>query len=226
MKKRKEYNVASLNRYTLIVAGGSGTRMQSDIPKQFLLLNNKPVLMHTLEKFAGTKIVLVLPSAQVGVWKKLCSEYAFDQPHEIVSGGEKRFHSVLNGLKQISEDGVVAIHDGVRPCVTRDIIDQAFREAEMHDNAVVAVKLKDSVRVMEQNLSRAVNRDLYYLIQTPQTFVISSVKEAYAKAEHDDYTDDASVYEAAGGTVHLIQGDYRNIKITTPEDMLIASVLV
>lgn len=215
-----------MNRYALIVAGGSGTRMQSDIPKQFLLLNNKPVLMHTLEKFVGTKIILVLPFAQIAAWKELCSAYAFDQPHEIVSGGEKRFHSVLNGLKQIGEEGVVAIHDGVRPCVTRGIIDHAFGEAAIHDNAVVAVKLKDSVRVMEQNRSHAVNRDLYYLIQTPQTFVISSIKEAYAKAKHDDYTDDASVYEAAGGAVHLIQGDYRNIKITTPEDMLIASVLV
>jgi len=217
-----------MHKYALIVAGGNGTRMGTELPKQFLLLHGKPVLMHTLEVFhkAGASLILALPMHQFDYWKQLCATHHFDLPHQLVAGGETRFHSVRNGLTLVPDDGVVAIHDGVRPCISPEIIERTFIGATQKGNAIAAVKLKDSIRVADGEDNHSVNRDYYWLIQTPQTFVSGLIKLAYDQAGHDQFTDDASVLEASGSAIHLTEGDYRNIKITTPEDMLVAEVFL
>lgn len=216
----------ALKKYALIVAGGSGTRMETEIPKQFLLLKGKPILMHTIEVFSiigGIEIILVLPSSQFEYWESLCVQYSFQIKHKLVAGGETRFHSVRNGL-QIIDAGIVAIHDGVRPIISKQIIEQSFTIASEKGNAIAAVKLKDTIREVKLlGGSRNVNRNNYYLIQTPQTFQLSLIKEAYNNATHYNFTDDAGVLEEVGGNeINLIEGDYKNIKITTPEDLQIA----
>jgi 2-C-methyl-D-erythritol 4-phosphate cytidylyltransferase len=215
-------------RYALIVAGGNGTRMGTELPKQFLLLQGKPVIMHTIEAFyfAGASLVLVLPKHQFGYWKTLCDAHHFNLPHQLAAGGETRFHSVKNGLELISDDGVIAIHDGVRPCISREVIEETYEVAQQKGNAIAAVKLKDSIRVSDGEDNHSVNREYYWLIQTPQTFQTALIKAAYQSASHAQFTDDAGVLEAAGSAIHLTQGDYRNIKITTPEDMQVAEVFL
>jgi 2-C-methyl-D-erythritol 4-phosphate cytidylyltransferase len=218
-----------MNQYALIVAGGSGLRMGTEIPKQFLLLNGEPVLMHTLRKFKTCKhIVLVLPAAQIGYWNELCAKYNFTLPHAIVQGGNERFYSVLNGLNALpDEDGLVAIHDGVRPCVSIDAINEAFASAEKLGNAIVAVLSKDSLRMVDDGKSVAVDRSKYYLIQTPQVFNLSLLKKAYSSAAYQTiFTDDASVFEHAGHQINLVKGEYTNIKITTPEDLPLAELFL
>jgi 2-C-methyl-D-erythritol 4-phosphate cytidylyltransferase len=214
--------------YALIVAGGNGSRMGTELPKQFLLLHGKPVLMYTLEAFyqAGASLVLVLPEHQFGYWRDLCASHQFTIPHELVAGGGTRFHSVKNGLAKVPDNGVVAIHDGVRPCISEAVIQRAYVMAEEKGNAVAAVKLKDSIRVTDGEDNHSVNREYYWLIQTPQAFRTDLIKAAYAQAAHAQFTDDAGVLEAAGSAIHLTEGDYRNIKITTPEDMLVAGVFM
>jgi 2-C-methyl-D-erythritol 4-phosphate cytidylyltransferase len=217
-----------MKKYALIVAGGNGTRMGTGLAKQFLLLHGKPVIMHTMEVFhnTGAAIVLVLPVHQFDYWKTLCTTHHFELSHQLVAGGETRFHSVKNGLGVIPEDGLVAIHDGVRPCITPEVIERTFHGAAQKGNAIAAVKLKDSIRVTDGEDNHSVNREYYWLIQTPQTFQSKLIKSAYANASHGQFTDDASVLEAAGSAIHLTEGDYRNIKITTPEDMLVAEVFL
>jgi 2-C-methyl-D-erythritol 4-phosphate cytidylyltransferase len=217
-----------MKKYALIVAGGNGTRMGTELPKQFLLLHGRPVIMHTMEVFhkAGASIVLVLPLHQSEYWRTLCVTHHFEVPYELVAGGETRYHSVKNGLGVIPEEGLVAIHDGVRPCVTTEVIERTFEGAAQKGNAIAAVKLKDSIRVTDGEDNHSVNRDYYWLIQTPQTFQSKLIKAAYANASHAQFTDDASVLEAAGSAIHLTEGDYRNIKITTPEDMLVAEIFL
>ncbi|OEK01991.1 2-C-methyl-D-erythritol 4-phosphate cytidylyltransferase [Roseivirga sp. 4D4] len=214
-----------MQKNAIIVAGGSGTRMQSELPKQFLLLNGKPILMHTLEafNFDDIEIRLVLPGEQIEYWETLCEEHTFAVPHHIVQGGETRFHSVKNGLDSIKGNaGLVAIHDGVRPLISRDIISASFDQALTHGNAITSVPLKDSLREISSNSNRSVDRSVYRLIQTPQTFQLGLIKEAFETPYQSAFTDDASVFENNGGSIHLIDGDYRNIKITTPEDLLVA----
>ncbi|MBP6303821.1 MAG: 2-C-methyl-D-erythritol 4-phosphate cytidylyltransferase [Bacteroidia bacterium] len=220
-----------MNRYAIIVAGGKGQRMGTEVPKQFLTVAGKPVLMHTLERFyqADTTIqlILVLPEMHSVTWENLCEEFNFHVPHSVVNGGEQRYHSVLNGLSAIEEtDALVAIHDGVRPLVTDTIINGAYAQAEQLGSAIVAVKPKDSLRVLHENGSKAVERNNYVLVQTPQVFRLQAIREAYAANYSPSFTDDASVFEVSGERVYLFDGDYRNIKITTPEDLLLAEVLL
>jgi 2-C-methyl-D-erythritol 4-phosphate cytidylyltransferase len=217
-----------MDKYAVVVAGGNGLRMESDIPKQFLLLKGKPVLMHTLQKFSNCKqIVLVLPDKQISYWGELCKQYNFLLPHTIVKGGRERFFSVLNGLIALPDDGLVAIHDGVRPCLSEQIIVNSFNEAEKYGNAVVALPSKDSIRMVEAGKSIAVDRSKYYLIQTPQTFNLALLKKVYVQTVYQaKYTDDASVFESAGNNIHLIKGEYTNIKITTPEDLPLAELFL
>jgi len=219
-----------MKKYALIVAGGNGTRMESDIPKQFIVLCGKPILMHTIEAFSkinAIEILLVLPQSHISVWEKLIVEYCFSIKHEIIIGGETRFHSVRNGLDNINE-GIVAIHDGVRPIVSQVLIEKSFAEAEKNGNAIAAVKLKDSIR--EKSLlgkTKNVNRNNYNLIQTPQTFKTALIKDAYLNAAHYNFTDDAGVFEEVlNKEINLIEGEYKNIKITTPEDLLVAEVFL
>ena len=220
-----------MQKYVVIVAGGSGTRMKREIPKQFIPVAGKPILMHTLEAFfnsvAGIQIILVLPESQVLGWKSLCAQYEFDVPHQITHGGDTRFQSVKNGLAQIPESiGLVAIHDGVRPLIDADTIIESYSVAEAKGNAIAAVALKDSIRWAQGTDNKVLNRKEYQLIQTPQTFQVHLIKGAFQRPYDPAFTDDATVLEATGETINLIEGNYRNIKITTPEDLIVAEALL
>jgi len=216
--------------YAIIVAGGSGKRMQTAVAKQFLLLNNKPVMMHTLQAFylseLQPELIVVLGKDDHDYWKDLCLKYNFDIPHTLVEGGEERFHSVRNGLMTIKEDGIVAIHDAVRPVISSSLITQSFREALEIGNAIPCVKPSDSVRELEINGSKIVDRDKLVLIQTPQTFDLGQLRIAYQQSFSIQFTDDASVVEAAGFPINLIEGNRNNIKVTYPEDLELASFLL
>lgn len=215
-------------KYALIVAGGKGLRMGSEVPKQFLNVKGRPVLMHTLSVFyaCDCELILVLPQEQVSFWNELCGQYNFEVPHRVAHGGSQRFDSVKNGLALIAGDGLVAIHDGVRPCVSQAIISASFQTAAEYSNAVTAVKVKDSIRMTQGDSTVAVNRDLYYQVQTPQTFDVDAIKAAYLQPFSNSFTDDASVFESAGNEIHLTAGDYRNIKVTTPEDLDLAALFL
>mgnify|MGYP003574857581 FL=1 len=217
--------------YAIIVAGGSGKRMQTAIAKQFLLLNNKPVMMHTLQAFylseVQPEIILVLNKADHEYWKDLCFKYNFDIPHTLVEGGKERFHSVRNGLMTIKEDGVVAIHDAVRPVVSSSLITKTFKDTLEAGNAIPCIKPSDSVRKLhDDSTSKIINRDKLVLIQTPQTFDLGQLRIAYQQPFSNKFTDDASVVEAAGFPINLIEGSRNNIKVTYPEDLELASFLL
>lgn len=216
--------------YALIVAGGKGTRIKSKIPKQFLELNGLPVLMHTILAFyrysEKITIILVLPEDDFSTWELLCNKYNFHKPLILQRGGDSRFQSVKYGLDKIESDGLVAIHDGVRPMVNEDIIGASFRLAAVHQSAVAAVRLKESIRITDQDHTKAVDRSRFRLIQTPQTFQVLLIKEAYKQKEDPSLTDDASVAERAGIPISLFEGSYENIKITTNEDLVIAEALL
>lgn len=217
-----------MKRYALVVAGGTGTRMGTPVAKQFLHLAGRPVLMHTLIRFATCdEVILVLPATQIEYWEELCRAHHFEQPHTIIAGGSERFYSVLNGLAALPDTGLVAIHDGVRPCVTPEVINVAYETAAKFGNAIAAVKSKDSIRKVEADgYSVAVNRSEYFLVQTPQTFSLELLKKAYCQPYKSTFTDDASVVESAGHQIYLIEGDYKNIKITTPEDLPLAELFL
>jgi 2-C-methyl-D-erythritol 4-phosphate cytidylyltransferase len=205
--------------------------MNSVVPKQFLLLNGIPVLMHTIDAFYNSdtkpEIIVVLHTGSHQYWSKLCIEHNFTVPHQLVDGGETRFHSVKNGLSIIDDNNaIVAIHDAVRPLVTKEIIDRSFDYAERYGNAIVAIKSRDSVRQIRDNRSQSLNRDDIYLIQTPQTFKAEQLKQAYLQPYQEKFTDDASVVEQTGVNINLVDGSYQNIKITYPEDIAIAEFLL
>jgi 2-C-methyl-D-erythritol 4-phosphate cytidylyltransferase len=216
--------------YAIIVAGGKGTRINSAIPKQFLELEGLPILMHTLKAFykysSAIHIILVLPEADFALWTALCQKFSFNVPYTLAAGGETRFQSVRSGLQKIQGDGVVAIHDGVRPLVTEAMIGESFRLAENYQSAVAAVVLKESIRVMDKEKTIAVDRSKFRLIQTPQTFQVGMIRKAYEIEEDPTLTDDASVAERNDHVITLFEGSYENIKITTPEDLIIARALI
>ncbi len=216
--------------YALIVAGGKGTRIKSKVPKQFLELNGKPVLLHTLEAFyrysEKINIILVLPEDDFETWKLICEKYQFTKNIILQKGGESRFQSVKKGLAKIEGEGLVAIHDGVRPLVSEDIIGASFRLAAVHQSAVAAVRLKESIRMTDQDNTKAVDRSRFRLIQTPQTFQVQLIKKAYELKEDPTLTDDASVAEKAGHVISLFEGSYENIKITTEDDLIVAEALL
>lgn len=218
-----------MQEYAIIVAGGSGSRMKSDIPKQFLSVNRLPVLMHTLLAFrnysSSLHIILVLPENQFSFWDELCTQHHFSVSYQLVAGGETRFNSVKNGLDTIqSDEGLVAVHDGVRPVITKEIISNSFGKAAEFGAAVVSVPLKDSIRRADKNGNIALDRSLFRLIQTPQTFRLDWMRKAFDHAYQPVFTDCASVLEFEGYPIHLIEGSYENIKITTPEDLKWAEV--
>jgi 2-C-methyl-D-erythritol 4-phosphate cytidylyltransferase len=222
--------------YALIVAGGKGIRFGNAVPKQFLELNGKPVLLHTLEAFCryskNIDIVLVLPEEEIPRWEEAARKYHFQKRLTVQSGGPTRFHSVKRGLEKIQGEGLVAIHDGVRPLVSTDIIATSFKLAAAHGCAVAAVHARESIRMVDRpndsfpfSKTKAVDRAIYKNIQTPQTFDISVIKKAYLLHGDPSATDDAVVAERAGHSIFLFEGSYLNIKITTPEDLLIAAAL-
>jgi 2-C-methyl-D-erythritol 4-phosphate cytidylyltransferase len=220
-------------KIALIVAAGKGLRMAHEVPKQFMELGGKPMLMLTIEKFRRIcdEITVVLPKEQMLYWKKLCEINHFSIPHHVIEGGETRSQSVANGLASIPTGCLVAIHDGVRPLIDEQIITRSFEEAASSGNAIVSVKLKDTIREVTDGKSKAQQRENYVLVQTPQTFKSDTIKEAYTQLMKEapdlsQFTDDASVAEYYGVEINLIDGSYRNIKITTPEDLRIAEVLM
>jgi len=218
-----------MKNYAIIVAGGKGSRMNSAVPKQFLILEGKPVMMHTITAFhkseAQPEIIVVLNIHLHHAWEALCREYNFQVPHSVVKGGEERFHSVKNGLKLIKGKAIVAIHDAVRPLVTTALIDQSFRTAAEKGNAVTGVTPTDSVRQINAlGGTKALQRAELMLIQTPQTFTMDILKKSYQEAFRNDFTDDASVVEFAGHEIHVIAGERENIKITQGADLELAAL--
>lgn len=223
--------------YALIVAGGKGTRFGNSSPKQFIELNGTPILVHTLQAFyrysENINIVVVLPEEDIALWKEIAIRCGLQKPMVLQAGGPSRFHSVKEGLEHIPDDGWVAIHDGVRPLITPNVISASFRLAREHGCAVAAVHLKESIRASSDpdvtafplTHTKAVDRARYKIIQTPQTFSASIIKSAYARHTDASATDDATVAEQAGHPIFLFEGSYENIKITTPDDLVIASAL-
>ena len=204
--------------------------MGGDIPKQFLPVCGKPVLMRTIEAFYTydnqIHVILVLPVSQQEYWRELCQTYNFNLPHEIADGGDTRFHSVSNGLALVDGEGLVGIHDGVRPFVSQEVIERCFAEAEQKKAVIPVIGVVETVRCLEGEDSVTVPRDKYKLVQTPQVFDVALLKQAYHQDYTDMFTDDASVVEALGEKVYLVEGNRENIKLTTPFDLKLAEMLV
>lgn len=217
--------------FAVIVAGGSGTRMQTELPKQFLLLNGKPVIMHTISAFLASpqkpEILVVLNEQHVGLWEILCEQYSFNIKHRLVNGGNTRFDSVKAALDLIEEESVIAIHDAVRPLIDPEIIMASYQLALEKGNAVVAVPSKDSVRLQTQNgVSKSLKRNDVFMVQTPQTFQSKIIKAAYQQPYDEHFTDDASVAEHSGEQINLLHGDQDNFKITFPTDLRVAEMIL
>ena len=222
-----------MDRYAILVAGGKGLRMGSDIPKQFLPLRGRPVLMHTIDVFRRTypdiHIILVLPREQQDYWRQLCGQHDYDVEVCVADGGETRFHSVHNGLSLIPDDarGVVGVHDGVRPFVSPETIRRCFEAAEEFGAVVPVVPVVETVRqLLADGSSMTVDRNAYRLVQTPQTFDIQLLKKAYGQPFDPFFTDDASVVEAMGHPIKLVEGNNENIKLTNPADLKLAEGMV
>ena len=219
-----------MKKFVIIVAGGSGLRMGTELPKQFLELSGKPVLMHTIQRFVDfdpkCELILVLPIAQQESWAQLCLTHSFSLPHQIASGGETRFHSVLNGLKLIKGEGIVFIHDGVRPLVSQQSLGRCFETAQKFGNAIPVLPITESLRKLDGNQNTSVDRSLYFSVQTPQTFHSDQILQSYLQPYEPGFTDDATVVERAGYKIHLVEGNPENIKITTPTDLIIAEALM
>ncbi len=219
-----------MKKFAIIVAGGSGSRMGTELPKQFLELCEKPVLMHTIGVFFDfdpeCELILVLPAAQQELWDDLCLKHSFSLPHQIVSGGETRFHSVLNGLKLIQEEGIVFIHDGVRPLVSHQTIERCNHMAQKNGNAIPVLRINESLRKQKGLQSVSVDRTLYLSVQTPQTFRSDQILKAYEQDFDTAFTDDASVAEKAGFPIFMVEGNRENIKITTPTDLIVAEAFL
>ena len=218
--------------YVIIVAGGKGLRMGCDIPKQFLPIGGKPVLMRTLERFRAydeaLQIILVLPEAQQDYWRGLCEQYHFEVEYQLANGGQTRFHSVQNGLALVPDDaeGVVGVHDGVRPFPSIEVIRNCYETASEKKAVIPVIPVVETVRHLEGEQSVTVPRGDYRLVQTPQTFDIQLLKAANRQPYNDGFTDDASVVECYGHEITLVEGNRENIKITTPYDLKIAEVLL
>ncbi|MBN3520390.1 2-C-methyl-D-erythritol 4-phosphate cytidylyltransferase [Algoriphagus lutimaris] len=221
-----------MNKAAVIVAGGKGTRMGAPISKQYLPIGGEPVLMRTLRVFhevdSSIKLILVIPGADFSYWEALCDQYQFQIPHELVAGGNSRFQSVRNGLDTLTwKEGLVAIHDGVRPFVKKEVIEHSFHEARQSGSGIAVIALKDSIRKLgDDGKSCYQERQDFRLVQTPQTFLLSKIKKAFQVKEIPQFTDDATVYEHQGWQVSLIAGNLENIKITTPEDLAYGEFLL
>ena len=215
-----------MKTFAIIVAGGKGLRMGGDVPKQFLPIGGKPVLMCTIEAFRealdNVQIVLVLPAEQHDYWQKLCKDHNFCSPELVATGGETRFHSVKNGLALLPEDdeAVVGVHDGVRPFVSSDTIQRCFSAASEGKAVVPVVPVVETLRqILPDGNSITRPRNEYRLVQTPQTFPLTLLKQAYEQPYSETFTDDASVVEAMGKEITMVEGNRENIKLTTPADL-------
>ncbi len=222
--------------FVIIVAAGTGSRLGGNLPKQFLQLEEKPILMHTLEKFAASQsnpeIILVLSEQMFGLWNDLCKEFDFNIPHQVTQGGNSRFQSVKNGIEfikgspKLSQESKIAVHDGARPMVSSKLIDELYSTCSIDKPAVIpAVQSTNSVRMGNQDQNHAVDRQTVWLVQTPQLFMSNLLIEAYEQPEENYFTDDASVVEKLSNNLYLLPGDQQNLKITFEEDIAIAQQL-
>ena len=216
--------------YAIIVAGGTGKRMKSSVPKQFIELNGLPILMHTLERFytakASIELIVVLPKSHHHTWGILCNKHNFNISHTVCEGGNSRFQSVKKGLALCAEDSIIAVHDGVRPIISPDFILSIYKETELKKAVIPVCPLVESIRKVKGDSSEALDRSNYYTVQTPQCFTSTLLHKAYLQEEASFFTDDASVVESFGEKVHLFDGEVGNIKITSPKDLLLAEVLL
>ncbi len=219
-----------MRKAIVIVAGGSGTRMNADIPKQFIEIEGCPILMHTIRKFyfydKKIKIVVVLPENQIPLWEVLKQKYQFNIPHVVVCGGETRFHSVRNGLSVVEHDFLIAVHDGVRPFVSEETIKRCFEIAQEKGNAIPALPVKESIRWVEGEINKPIDRKNIWGIQTPQIFHGELIKKAFEQKYKPGFTDDASVLESAGYKINIVEGNPENIKITEKIDLIFATALL
>ena len=212
------------------MAGGVGTRMNAGIPKQFLLLAGKPLLLYSIQAFTnacpGITIILALPPDQFSAWDTLCKQNAFTVPHKLSAGGVTRFHSVQQALSELPGEGLVAIHDGVRPLVSETLIRSAFMTAESLGNCIPVLPVNESLRRIMEDCSVPVDRSSFRAVQTPQVFFLATIKKAYEQSYQEMFTDDATVAESIGETIHMIPGDPVNLKITHPYDLAVAEYLI
>ncbi len=219
-----------MNKFVLIAAGGSGSRMHSSLPKQFIEIDGKPILIHVFQAFLiyapDIRFVLALPESHYESWNNLCKKHHFENHHQVVASGPTRFHTVKNGLRFIPDDSLVAIHDGARPLVSLHTISQVFHFAEKFGSAIPVIKPSESVRMADGPISKPLDRDKLRMVQTPQCFHASLIKKAYNKSYHESFTDDSTVLEADGGRLFLIEGNTDNIKVTNPSDLIVAEALL
>jgi 2-C-methyl-D-erythritol 4-phosphate cytidylyltransferase len=215
-----------MKKYVIIVAGGKGLRMESELPKQFIIISGKPIILHSVLLFqrfdSAVKTIVVIHADYLDYWKRLLAEYKIDFNHILVTGGSERFHSVKNALEHVHEESIIAVHDAVRPLVSLDTIRRCFALADEKGTAVPCIGIPDSVRSLEPDGSKIVSRENLRIIQTPQVFHSQILKKAYQSGYQEKFTDDASVVEHAGYTIHLVEGNVENIKITTREDLKMA----
>jgi 2-C-methyl-D-erythritol 4-phosphate cytidylyltransferase len=204
--------------------------MNSDVPKQFLLLAGQPLLMHSIRIFnlfePEMPLFVTLPENQFDYWKQLCKDHSFRIPHQLVKGGETRFGSVKNALEQVEGDGLIAIHDGVRPLVSLEVIQRTFAEADKYGNAIPVIRMQESIREITPWANKEVNRGNLRIVQTPQVFRKALIKEAYDFVSSENFTDDATVVEKLGVGIHLVEGNPENLKITTPADLRCAEAIL
>lgn len=220
-----------MKRALVLVAGGSGSRMGGALPKQYLVLEDKPIIVHTLEKFLtfdpDMEVVVVMADTHRPLWKSMVSPHIHGPGIQLASGGTSRFHSVKQGLELIGKESIVGIHDAVRPLVSLDTLERTYAMAEKAGGAIPVTEMDESVRVVRtEGTSEVVDRSRLKRVQTPQVFRSELIKEAYRMASHAEFTDDASVYEAYVGNISLVEGNSQNIKITTPTDLKLASLLI
>lgn len=219
-----------MKKHSIIVAGGTGSRMKDEVPKQFMLINGKPVILYSIEAFyaydTSVQIILVIHPDYLNYWNQMCEKIKISVPFKIVTGGKTRFDSVKNGLKLIEEDGLIAIHDAARPVITNEFIRNLFSEAEKYGSAMPGIPLNDTIRVIEGNTSRQIDRTFLRAMQTPQVYKVSELKKAYDQPFQPLFTDDASVMQSAGFNLHLVEGLAVNIKITNPGDMVMAETFL
>lgn len=222
--------LSDLKKYAIIVAGGKGERMQNSQPKQFINIGGKPLLMHTLMAFSrydtNLEIILVLPDGQLKNWGQICKKYHFNVRHQLIAGGPERFHSVKSGLKLVEREGIVAVHDGVRPFLTLDLIKKSYEAAAKYGAAIPCIAVRESLREVNGTSSFPVDRHKMRLVQTPQCFRSDILIDAYNVSYQPKFTDDASVVENAGHKIHIVEGDPLNIKVTLPMDLIFAESLV
>ena len=224
--------MTNFNKYAVIVAGGSGSRMgNSTVPKQFLKLKNRPIINRTILRFREAvediQIIVVLPKEQISYYEALCTQMHFKcDDLKFVVGGASRFHSVKNGIALIQEEALVAVHDAVRPLISNKLINSVFEEAAKYGSAVPTIPVNSSLREINGNNSKAVERDRFRMVQTPQCFHAKKLKQAFEQEYQAHFTDEATLMEAFGESIHLIEGEASNIKITFPEDLKIAEALM